>query len=124
MRNGRIAAFSRLHPLAWIAVFALQLGMLTCAVGIDPCHAASQEEASLIAPDTAGQSAPAQDAPQPASLNDEHGCAAHAAHTFIDAPEHRTDPEAAFGIVRLRAAPVFIPDIPRLIEQPPKLRIG
>ncbi len=109
--------------LAWLAVFALQTSMFVCSAGIDVCLAG---EASP-APAQTAQHAPQPDQPDNGGSAADSGgiCLAHAAaHVFIAPPGGA----AVRALAKGKVSPAFImlaqPDIPLLIEQPPKTVAG
>jgi len=96
--------------VAWMAVFALQMGMFVCGAGIDVCHAA----------DAPAHIASSQSHTNQHSSPIDQTCAAHAAHVFLDQPVHTPSRPCAHPGPVNRLASLNIPEIIHLIEQPPR----
>lgn len=97
--------------LAWIAVFALQMGMFVCGAGIDVCHAA----------DTPAHIASSQSNTDHDSFPIDQTCAAHAAHIFLGQPGNAQSQACAHPELVNLLASLNLPEILYLIEQPPRL---
>jgi len=103
--------FEAMRILAWVAIFSLQMGMFVCGAGIDVCHAA----------DTPSHIASPQTNHNHDSSPIDQTCSAHAAHVFLgqlindkgisDMPLEQVNIPTSLNL----------PEIFRLIDQPPRL---
>ncbi len=114
--QGRIAASPGFKSIAWLAVFALQIGMFGCLAGVDICHAGTTQSI-----ETHADSQPANDMPD---AGDDTPCMAHATHVFV--ATHAASTAKATGSHAVDGFhPLPVPhELLTRIEQPPKPLAG